>query len=333
MGSTKCPPSFSDGESSEENIFDTFINKDCFLDEVSSYPLNTQETTSGYHILQRPPQQQQPHLPEPSPPATPATPEADGAPSTDAQSHVDIGLNFSESHFLSTEMTNLPLWEDPSDLFNFKLATPHVVPVHSSLDTTGESISHVPVTFMQPPSANATTGNPIQSPRHYYSLPPTPLSLPSSATTSPAPIAPSWSSIAHSTPTPTTIPPLPTTTRTFTKPRPKKAFPCTYTQCDPTTITHNSETPHHHHHKDLKRRFCCRYEDCISCTSYTTRKDCKRHEDSKHSDQHLVCDVCGHTTARSDNMRGHVRTAHPEEWEAVMKRIMEVKMKMVMGFR
>ncbi|PWW73098.1 hypothetical protein C7212DRAFT_366000 [Tuber magnatum] len=322
MGSMQSPPSFTD----IDDIFDSLINKDCLLSEVPDI-LNSQKTTFRDNLLQQ--QQQQLHLQELSPPSTPKQ--------NDAQPHPYFALEFSESHFLSTKTTDLPPWADPTDLFNFDL-----VPVNDLLATPAELPPQVPGVSMQSTPVGSTMGSSPQSLAHYI-LPPTPLSLPSSTTTSPAPAAPLPPAplpppppTGHSTLTPTPAATAPTTApipspRPRPKPHPKKAFACTSIHCHPTTTTENPETTHHHHHKDPKRRFCCRSEDCTSCTSYTTRKDRNRHEMSKHSDQHLVCDICGHKTAREDNMRVHVRAAHEEGWEMAMKRIMGVRMKMVLG--
>jgi len=322
MASIQSPSSFVDFGA----IFDDFINKDCLLSDVPN-TLDSEETTS------LPPQERQPHLQELSPPATP---KANGAPAIGTHPHPHPTLKFSESHFLATETTDLPIWKDPSDLFNFDLATPDAMLVKDLLAATDEGIPQILATLAEPIPSNPTTDYPLQAPTQYSVLPPTPFSLPST-TTSPAPIVPPPPppSTVHSvlTPTLTTTTPPPTTAIPTSRPRQKKTFPCTSPHCHPTATTQNSETTHHHHHKDPKHRFCCRYEACTSCTSYTTRKDRNRHEASKHSEQHLVCDVCGHTTAREDNMRVHVRAAHREGWEVIMKRIMGVRMRMVMGFR
>ncbi|CAZ80161.1 unnamed protein product [Tuber melanosporum] len=323
MGSVQGPPSFID-------IFDTFINKDCYLSEVPN-SLNSRETTPRDGRLH---QQQQPHPQELSPPPTP---KAGGASSADAQPHPDLSLEFSESHFLGIKTTDLPPWKDPFDLSNFDLATTHAV--NDLLATATESTPRVLVAPIQHTPPNATPGNSPRSPAQHYILPPTPLSLPPSTTTSPAPAVLPPPSTAHCTPTPT---PATTTTPSTAatsspkprpKPRPKKTSPCTSAHCHSTATTQNPEATHHHHYKDSKHRFCCRHKDCASCTSYTTRKDRNRHEVSKHSDQHLICDVCGHTTAREDNMRVHVRAAHREGWEVIMERIVGVRVRMVMGFQ
>ena len=52
---------------------------------------------------------------------------------------------------------------------------------------------------------------------------------------------------------------------------------------------------------------------------------------SKHGGQRLICDVCKHTTARADNMRVHVRAAHREEYEVIMKRIVEARARVIAG--
>ncbi|KAG0643269.1 hypothetical protein HOY80DRAFT_473029 [Tuber brumale] len=327
MGSVQNPPSFID----INDLFDSIINKDCLLSDVPNY-LNSRETALRDNRLHQ--QKQQFYLQEPSPPATP---KAGGASSADAQPHPGLALEFSESHFLSIETTDLPPWKDPFDLSNFDLSTSHAVNDLSS--AANESTPRVPVASMQPTSANVTTGNSPQSPAQHYILPPTPLSLPSSTTTSPASAVLPSPSTAHCalTPTPATTTPHPaaatSSPKSRPKPRPKKIFPCTSAHCHPTVTTQNPEATHHHHHKDPKHRFCCRNEVCASCTSYTTRKDRNRHEVSKHSDQHLVCDVCGHTTAREDNMRVHVRAAHREGWEVVMERIVGVRVRMAMGLQ
>ncbi|CUS11441.1 unnamed protein product [Tuber aestivum] len=318
MGSMQSPPATSDINA----IFDSFINKDCLLGEAPD-TLNSQNAI----FRGNPPQQQQPLLQQELPP--PSSPQK-----KDAHPHQDLILKFSESHFHDTKTTDLPLWADPSDLFNFDLATPHTTPANDLLATTNEPIPQAPSTSVQPTPANPTTSNPPRSPTHHI-LPPTPLFLPSSTTTSSTSAAPPPPT-THPTLTPTPAAATPPSVATPSpKPRPKlrprKAFSCTSTHCPPDAATKNPETAHHHHHKDPKHRFCCRYEGCTSCTSYTTRKDRNRHEASKHSKQHLVCDVCGHTTARKDNMTGHVRSAHPEGWEVVMERITGVKVKIVMG--
>lgn len=320
MDSIQSPPSLND----INDIFENFINKECLLGETPNI-LHSRETTFGDN-----PQQQQ-QKPNPQGPSPPATPETKCASSINVRPQPYPALGFSESHFHATEMTDLPPWADTFNLFNYELATPHAMPVDDLLATLGESVLQAPVTSMPP---NATTGSPPQSPTQYSVLPPTPFSPPS-ATTSPATIAPPPAppSVVHSalvsTPAATTHPS--TRTRPSPKPRSKITPPCTSPHCHPTTTTQNPETTHHHHHKDSKRRFCCSHKGCASCTSYTTRKDRRRHEESKHSELRLICDLCGHTTAREDNMRYHVRAAHDEECEVVMKRIVGIRVRVVTG--
>ena len=254
---------------------------------------------------------------------------------TEMQPPYDTTLKFSEPH-LATNTPDLPLWEDTFDRFNFDLAAPHTSLTNNFVVTTDELINQLLATPLEPMPANAMTGDPSQSPTLYLPLPASPGSL-SSTTTSLAATAPPLlplstihSTLIHASTSIT----LPSTTRIpAPKPQQRRTFPCTSPYCGPTATVRNPETTHHHHHKDPKHSFCCRYEACSSCTSYTTKKDRNRHEGSKHSGQQLTCDVCGHRTARKDNMRVHVRREHRDGWEEIMKRIVGARMRVVMGSR
>ena len=293
MGSFRSPQSLNDSD----NMFEEYINPDCLLIEVPS-TLNTGVANIQDNLVQ---QQQQFHLQRLSPLTTLERP---CAPSGNRQPPRGTVRTFSESHFIATKITDLPPWAYPFDLSNFDLITPPAMLSNPLLAAPDQSIPQTT------PSLHSAT---ISTP----STPPSPaLPLTSNAT-------------ATATPATTTSPfPL---EKPSPEPPLKKPSACTSLHCCPNEMTQNPETTHHHHHKDSKRRFCCSYAGCTSCTSYTTRKDRKRHEVSKHSVLHLVCDVCGHTTARTDNMRVHVRAAHREECEVVMKRIVRARAAVVMG--
>ncbi|TGZ79318.1 hypothetical protein EX30DRAFT_110932 [Ascodesmis nigricans] len=65
------------------------------------------------------------------------------------------------------------------------------------------------------------------------------------------------------------------------------------------------------HKKRHQKPFPCR-EGCESC--FSTEKDRDRHERSRHrQEERLTCVVCGHRTARKDNMKDHVRRRHGEQ--------------------
>ncbi|PUU81821.1 hypothetical protein B9Z19DRAFT_1062380 [Tuber borchii] len=324
MGSIHSPRSLID----IDNIFEDFINLDCLFSEVPS-TLNSSEATLRDNLVQ----QQQSHLRR-LPPLT--IPERHCTSSSNWQLLQVPALDFSELHFLATEITDLPCWADPFDLFNFDLITPPAMLSIPLLAAPDHSIPQVAAKSVQPVPPNPMRVTLTHSPSQYYILPQTTPSL-HSTTASPSSIAPPPAPpfTLHTTITATPA----TTTSPFTpaklSPNPplKKPSARTSLHCSSSEITQNLETTHHHHHKDSKRRFCCSYAGCTSCTSYTTRKDRKRHEVSKHGVLHLVCDVCGHTTARTDNMRVHVRAAHKEECEVVMKRIVGARVGVVMGSR
>lgn len=75
------------------------------------------------------------------------------------------------------------------------------------------------------------------------------------------------------------------------------------------------------HKKRHQKPFPCRNR----CESYfSTEKDRDRHERSKHKkEEWLTCAVCGHQTARKDNMKDHVRRRHGEH---DLERIMDATM-------
>jgi hypothetical protein len=79
------------------------------------------------------------------------------------------------------------------------------------------------------------------------------------------------------------------------------------------------------HKKRHQKPFPC--EASSDCDSYfSTAKDRDRHIKSKHRrEEHLMCPVCGHTTARKDNMKDHVKRRHGEESvNEVMVAVMDV---------
>lgn len=313
MGSIHSPRSLMD----IDTMFEEFINQDCLFSEVPN-TLNSSGATFPDDLVR---QQQHSHLRRLSPLIELDRPCVSNCNRQLPQVPV---LNFSELHFLATEITDLPCWADPFDLFNFDLINPPAMLSNPLPAAPDQSIPQVAAKPVQPVPPNPMTVTLTHSPSQYYILPQTTPSLHSTAVSPPsAAPSPAPRITAH-----TAVTAIPaTTTSPFTpkKPRPEgplqKPSPCTSLHCSPNEMTQNPETTHHHHHKDSKRRFCCSYEGCTWCTSYTTRKDRKRHEISKHSALHLVCDVCGHTTARVDNMRVHVRAAHREECEVLMKRI------------
>lgn len=77
------------------------------------------------------------------------------------------------------------------------------------------------------------------------------------------------------------------------------------------------------HKKRHLKPFPCRDTTCE--TLFSTEKDRDRHERSKHRrEEHLVCAVCGHRTARKDNMKDHVRRRHGEQ---DLEKIMDITMR------
>ena len=325
MGSGWSPPSTTD----INDFFNEFINEDCLLSEVPN-TLASLELTFRSNLLQE--HQWQPQQ-QPSPAPTPTT---NCASITEMHPPSNSTSKLPEPHLLTTETRDLPPREDTFDPFNFGLAAPHTSLANHFVATSDKLIYQPPATPLAHMLSNATTGGPPQCSTQYIPLPPRPVSL-SSTTTSSAATAPPLTppSTIHPAiiPTSTSITLSPTTGIPTPNPYPRKTFSCTSPHCSPTTTVRNPETAHHHHHIDPKHRFCCRYEACTSCTSYTTRKDCNRHEASKHIGQQLICDVsgCGHQTARADNMRVHVRRAHGEGWEVIMKRIVRARMRAAMG--
>lgn len=79
------------------------------------------------------------------------------------------------------------------------------------------------------------------------------------------------------------------------------------------------------HKKRHQKPYPCR--DSAGCGTYfSTEKDRDRHERSKHRhEEHLACTVCGHRTARKDNMKDHVRRRHGEE------RMVEIMVSVMVG--
>ncbi|KAA8902479.1 hypothetical protein FN846DRAFT_87136 [Sphaerosporella brunnea] len=89
-------------------------------------------------------------------------------------------------------------------------------------------------------------------------------------------------------------------------------FPCDFPTC-------NKSFPRlcdlRKHRKRHEKPFPCSLESCEAF--FSTEKDRDRHEKSKHRrEEHLVCPVCGHRTARRDNLKDHVRRRHGGEGEA-----------------
>jgi len=76
------------------------------------------------------------------------------------------------------------------------------------------------------------------------------------------------------------------------------------------------------HKKRHLKPFPCPEAACDSF--FSTEKDRDRHTKSKHRrEEHLVCAVCGHKTARKDNMRDHIKRRHGED---VVERIINAVM-------
>jgi hypothetical protein len=88
------------------------------------------------------------------------------------------------------------------------------------------------------------------------------------------------------------------------------SFPCDHPSC---TKSYPRQCDLRKHKKRHQKPYQCRAS--TECNSYfSTEKDRDRHEKSKHRrEEHLVCSVCGHRTARKDNMKDHVRRRHGEE--------------------
>ncbi|KAI5779509.1 hypothetical protein EDC01DRAFT_302983 [Geopyxis carbonaria] len=79
------------------------------------------------------------------------------------------------------------------------------------------------------------------------------------------------------------------------------------------------------HKKRHLKPFPCRNAGQGVCDAYfSTEKDRDRHERSKHRrNEHLTCAVCGHRTARKDNMKDHVRRRHGDtDLDGIMAVIM-----------
>ena len=56
-------------------------------------------------------------------------------------------------------------------------------------------------------------------------------------------------------------------------------------------------------HSRSHRRFAC----CQGCTkTFTSRKDCRRHESTIHAGENVQCEICGRR-GRKDNMRRHMK--------------------------
>lgn len=95
-------------------------------------------------------------------------------------------------------------------------------------------------------------------------------------------------------------------------------YMCDYTGCGKVCARQCDLRKHKKRHQ---KPFMCR----DGCDSYfSTEKDRDRHERSKHRrEERLTCAVCGHRTARKDNMKDHVRRRHGEH---DLERIMDATM-------
>jgi hypothetical protein len=96
---------------------------------------------------------------------------------------------------------------------------------------------------------------------------------------------------------------------------PATSFACDYPSC---TKSYPRLCDLRKHKKRHAKPFPCPMDSCEAV--FSTEKDRDRHEKSKHRrEEHLICPVCGHRTARKDNLKDHVRRRHGEE---AMERIM-----------
>ena len=88
------------------------------------------------------------------------------------------------------------------------------------------------------------------------------------------------------------------------------SFPCDHPSC---AKAYPRLCDLRRHKKRHQKPYPCRAS--AECDShFSTEKDRDRHERSRHRrDEHLECSVCGHRTARKDNMKDHVRRRHGEE--------------------
>jgi len=97
------------------------------------------------------------------------------------------------------------------------------------------------------------------------------------------------------------------------------SFACDYHSC---TKAYPRLCDLRKHKKRHLKPFPCPEPTCDSL--FSTEKDRDRHTKSKHRrEEHLVCAVCGHRTARKDNMRDHIKRRHGE---GAVERIMNVVM-------
>ncbi|KAI5850021.1 hypothetical protein BZA05DRAFT_419405 [Tricharina praecox] len=97
------------------------------------------------------------------------------------------------------------------------------------------------------------------------------------------------------------------------------SFACDYPSC---TKSYPRLCDLRKHKKRHLKPFPCPEAACDSF--FSTEKDRDRHTKSKHRrEEHLVCAVCGHRTARKDNMRDHIKRRHGED---VVERIMNAVM-------
>ena len=166
MGSINSPRSLID----IDNMFEEFINQDCLFSEVPS-TLNSNGETFQDDLVR---QQQHSHLGTLSPLTELERPWVSNCNRKLPQVPV---LNFSEPHFLATEITDLPCWADPFGLFNFDLINPPAMLPNPLLAAPDQSIPQVAAKPVQPVPPNPMTVTLTHSPSQYYILPKTTPSL------------------------------------------------------------------------------------------------------------------------------------------------------------
>ncbi|KAF8245347.1 hypothetical protein K440DRAFT_634498 [Wilcoxina mikolae CBS 423.85] len=231
--------------------------------------------------------------------------------------HGQLGDHFSAGSSFST--SSMPSSQSQSQ----SLLSPDYTPYPLSSFAASASSSRHHVSTSSQNSAHRASASP------YHSYPSSPSNYPPPHSPYPSSSQPSpYATSPHDSPSPFAdltepqidpdiitcfFPPLgptPSNTPANSAPVAPLSFPCDHPSC---TKSYPRQCDLRKHKKRHQKPFPCRAS--TECNSYfSTEKDRDRHERSKHRrEEHLVCSVCGHRTARKDNMKDHVRRRHGEE--------------------